>query len=64
MVYVAAVTRSSLQAKLKFDENGHALKVASDNACFYIFHKTSITVSVTFCFILKINYKNENWYHC
>ena len=29
-VYVAAVTRPSLQAKLKSDENGHVLKAASN----------------------------------
>ena len=23
-----------------------------------------LSVSLTFCFILKINYKCENWYHC
>ena len=23
-----------------------------------------LSVSLTFCFITKINYKNENWYHC
>ena len=34
-VYVAAVTRPSLQAKLKSDENSHALKAASDTiSCF------------------------------
>ena len=32
---VAVVTRTSLQAKLKTDENGHALKVAPDTfSCF------------------------------
>ena len=29
-LHVAAVTQPSLQAKLKSDENGHALKAASD----------------------------------
>ena len=24
----------------------------------------SLSVSLTLCFISKINYKNENWYHC
>ena len=63
-LHVAAVTRPSLQAKLKSDENGHILKMASDKTHFYIFLKTPIFVSLAFCFILKINYKNENWYHC
>ena len=63
-VYVAAVTQPSLQAKLKSDEYGHVLKVASDKTQFYIFLKMPISVSVTFCFILKINYRNENWYLC
>ena len=59
-VYVAAVTQPSLQAKLKSDENGHVLKAASDKTCFYIFSKAPIFASVIFCFISKINYKNEN----
>ena len=63
-VYFAVVTQPSLHAKLKFDENGHVLKAASDKTCFYIFSKMSISVSITFCFISKINYKNGNWYHC
>ena len=34
-LHVAAVTQPSLQAKLKSDENGHALKAASDTiSCF------------------------------
>ena len=33
--------------------------------CFDIFWKCQLlSVSLTFCFISKINYKNENWYHC
>ena len=32
---------------------------------FTFFRKRQLlSVSLTFCFILKINYKNENWYHC
>ena len=60
MVYVAAVTGPSLQAKLKSDENGYVLKLAPDNTHLYICSKTPISVSILFCFISKINYKNEN----
>ena len=71
----AVITQPFLQAKLKSDENGHALKVASDTiSCFvemflHFFENANyflapITFSLTFCFISKINYKNENWYHC
>ena len=62
-LHVAAVTRPSLQAKLKSDENGHALKVASDTiSCFVdaftFFQKYQLlAVSLTFCFISKSNYK-------
>ena len=69
-MHVAAVTQTSLQAKLKLDENGHALRVASDMISYFVdvftfFQKRKLlSVSLTFCFILKIDYKNENWYHC
>ena len=67
-LHVAAVTQPSLQGKLKSDENGHVLKVASDilfcRHVFTFFWKCQfLSVSLTFCFIPKINYKNENWYH-
>ena len=66
-LHVAAVTWLSLQAKLKSDENGHALKAAYDFFCqhtFTFFRKRQLlSVSLTFCFISKINYKNENWYN-
>ena len=32
--------------------------------CFCIFSKMPISVSLTSCFISKINYKNKNWFHC
>ena len=62
-LHVAAETQPSLQAKLKSDENGHALKVASDTiSCFVdaftFFQKYQLlAVSLTFCFISKSNYK-------
>ena len=32
---------------------------------FTFFRKCQLlSISLTFCFISKINYKNENWYHC
>ena len=32
---------------------------------FTFFQKCQLlSVSLTFCFISKINYKNKNWYHC
>ena len=34
-LYVTAVTRSSLLTKLKLDENGHALKAASDTLSYF-----------------------------
>ena len=62
---------TSLQANLKSNENGHALKAASDTISsfadmFFIFFQKCqlLSVSVTFCFILKTNCKNEKWYHC
>ena len=60
-LHVAVLTQSSLQAKLKSDENGHTLKAASDTiSCFedmffHFFRKCQLlSVSLTFCFILKI----------
>ena len=60
-LHVAAVTRSSLSAKLKSDKNGHVLKAASDSlSCFVdtlllFFLKTQIT----FCFMnILFHYKN------
>ena len=35
-LHVTAVTRPSLKAKLKSDENGHALKAASDMLSFFV----------------------------
>ena len=69
---VTAVTRSSLLAKLKSDENGHALKAGISRYtflfCRHVFtffrKRRLLPVLLTFCFITKINYKNENWYHC
>ena len=67
--HVAAVTRPSLQGKLKSDENGRALKAVSDTiSCFvdillHFFENQLLSVSLTFRFISKINYKNENWYN-
>ena len=43
-VYVAVVTRPSLQAKLKSDENGHVLEAASDKTFLHFFENTN------FCF--------------
>ena len=43
-VYVPAVTRSSLQAKLKSDENGHVLEAASDKTFLHFFENAN------FCF--------------
>ena len=52
-------------------KNGYALKAASDTISYFVdmflhfFRKCQLlSVSLTFCFISKINYKNENWYHC
>ena len=49
---VAAVTRPSLQAKLKSDENDHVLKVASDTLYSFVdmisyFFKKPITLCFT-----------------
>ena len=62
-LHVAVVTRTSLQAKLKTDENGHALNVAPDTlSCFVdmfstLFRKRRLlSVSLSFCFNSKINY--------
>ena len=30
----------------------------------FLWKRQSLSVLLTFCFILNINYKNENWYHC
>ena len=67
-LHVAAVTRPSLKAKSKSNENDHALKVASDTLSsfedmFYFFENAD-SLSLTFHFNSKINYKNENWFHC
>ena len=35
-LHVAAVSRQSLKAKLKSDENGHDLKAASDTLSFFV----------------------------
>ena len=35
-LHVATVTQPSLQAKLKSDENGHALKAASDTTSYFV----------------------------
>ena len=35
-LHVTMVTRSSLLAKVKLDENGHALKVASDTPSYFV----------------------------
>ena len=43
-VYVAVVTRPSLQAKLKSDENGHVLEAASDKTFLHFFENAN------FCF--------------
>ena len=67
-LHVAAVTQPSLKANLKSEENGHALKAASDMLSFFVdmflrfFKNAILSVSLTFCFILEINYKNENWF--
>ena len=68
-LHVAVVTRPYLQPKLKSDKNGYALEGASNTiSCFvdmflHSFENTDY-FSLRFCFILKINYKNENWYNC
>ena len=51
-LHVAAVTLPSLQAKLKTDENGHALKVAPDIlSCFVdMFFTFFLKTPITFCF--------------
>ena len=59
-LHVAAVTRPSLVAKLKSDENGHVLNAASDAlSCFvdvftFFLKRQLLSVSLTFCFISKI----------
>ena len=64
-LHAVAVIPLCLLAKLKSDENGHALNVASDTlSCFvdmflHFFRKGQL-VSLTLCFISKINYKKEN----
>ena len=66
-VALASVTQPFLQAKLRLDRNDHALKAAFFNCDFLflqIFENENYFVSLTFCFISKINYKNENWYYC
>ena len=62
-LHVAVATRTSLQAKSKTDENGHALKVAADTlSCFVDMFSTFfrkrrlLSVSLSFCFNSKINY--------
>ena len=60
-LHAAVVTQPSLQAKLKLDENGHALKAVSHTiSCFVdmflcFFSKTPIT----FCFT-KVLFQFEN----
>ena len=56
-LHVAVVTRTPLQAKLKMDGNGHALKVAPDTlSCIAdmfstLFRKCQLlSVSLSFCF--------------
>ena len=65
-LHVAAVTQPSLQAKLKSDENGHALKAVSNMISYFVgmfllfFQKRQLLpVSLTFCVISKINYKTK-----
>ena len=58
------ITLSSLLAKLKLDENGHALKAALDVfSCFVDMFLHFFESADYFLFHTKINYKNENWYH-
>ena len=46
-------------------EGGIRYAFLSCRHVFTFFQKHQLlSVSLTFCFILKINYKNENWYHC
>ena len=64
-LHVAAVTRPSLVAKLKSDENGHVLNAASDTLpCFVDVFTFFLKMPITFCFTnILFHFENENWYH-
>ena len=54
-LHVAAITQPSLQAKLKSNENGHALKVVSDTiSCFVdvLLHFSSLPITFYFTNIM------------
>ena len=58
-LHVAAITQPSLQAKLKSNENGHALKVISDTiSCFVdvLLHFSSLPI--TFYFTNMFQFEN------
>ena len=64
-LHVAAVSRQSLKAKLKSDENGHALKAASDTiSCFvdmflHFFENTNYFHNTNY-FLAEILFHFEN----
>ena len=64
-LHVAAGTRPSLVAKLKSDENGHVLNVASDAlSCFVDVFTFFFKTPITFCFTnILFHFENQNWYH-
>ena len=59
-LHVAMVTQSSLQTKLKLDENVHALKVTSDTIpCFVDMFLNVLKTPITFCFInILLHFEN------
>ena len=58
-LHVATVTRPSLQAKLKLDENGHALKVASDKISYFVDMFLHFFKNDNFCFTnIQFHFKN------
>ena len=60
-LHVAMVTRPSLQAKLKLDENAHALKATSDIIpCFVDMFLHFSKMPITFCFTnILFHFKNQ-----
>ena len=58
-LHVAMVTRPSLQAKLKLDENAHALK-ATSIPCFVDMFLLLSKMPITFCFTnILLHFKNQ-----
>ena len=64
-MHVAVITRPSLQLKLKSDENGHALKAASDaiscfiDMFFHFFENTNYFLHINY-FLTNILFNFEN----